>query len=288
MRIARLSSGGAETFGLVRDGMVATRDDIAFHTGVPVPEGVKSFLFDGWYAEVGGKLGGLEYARPLGGFGLLPPIPNPGKIACLAFNYTDHAAEQGTRAPGEPVVVLKPRTALAGARADIECPAFVGRLDYEVELALVIGRDCKNVTEEEARGAVFGYMVLNDVSARDVQEADGQFGRAKGFDTFAPCGPWITTADEVPDAQALALRTRVNGRTRQDSSTANMAIGIPAIVSRLSRVMTLERGDVISTGTPAGVALGGPPEGYLRDGDVVEAEVEGLGTLRNTVRRIGI
>ncbi|RNJ78623.1 MAG: FAA hydrolase family protein [Nitrosopumilus sp. B06] len=287
MRIARFLSNGIETFGLVRDSKVATRDDIVFLTGVPVSESIKSFFFDGWYGEIADKIGQLEYAHDLGEFELLAPIPNPGKIVCLAFNYTDHAKEQKMQAPADPVIVLKPRTALAGSGSEITCPDFVGQLDYEIELAVVIGRDCKNITAKEARGAVFGYMIFNDVSARDIQFMDGQFGRAKGFDTFAPCGPWITTADEIDDAQNLAMSTRVNGAIRQDSNTCNMSIIIPEIVSRLSRVMTLEKGDIISTGTPAGVALNNPGTEFLKDGDKIEMEIEGLGKLKNTVRFAG-
>jgi 2-keto-4-pentenoate hydratase/2-oxohepta-3-ene-1,7-dioic acid hydratase in catechol pathway len=135
-------------------------------------------------------------------------------------------------------------------------------------------------------GAIFGYMVLNDVSARDVQEQDKQFGRAKGFDTFAPCGPWITTRDEISDPQNLRLTTKVNGQLRQNSSTSNMFIKIPSIISKLSQVMTLERGDVISTGTPAGVILNKPNAVFLKDGDRIEMEIEGLGKLENTIRFI--
>ncbi|MDA7939736.1 MAG: fumarylacetoacetate hydrolase family protein [Nitrosopumilus sp.] len=285
MRIARIRAGGAETYGLVRDGRVATREEIAVRTGVPVPDGMRGFLFDGWPAEVERSSGRLRYETAE--YELLAPVQRPGKIICLAFNYEDHAREQGIDPPDEPAVVLKPPTALAGPGSDIVCPAFAGRLDYEAELAVVIGRDCKDVAPGDAMGAVLGYMVLNDVSAREIQERDGQFGRAKGFDTFAPCGPWITTADEAGDPQDLRITTRVNGETRQDSSTSMMHVKIPEIISGLSRVMTLERGDVISTGTPAGVALGGHPGGYLRDGDLVEAGIEGLGTLRNRVRITG-
>jgi 2-keto-4-pentenoate hydratase/2-oxohepta-3-ene-1,7-dioic acid hydratase in catechol pathway len=133
---------------------------------------------------------------------------------------------------------------------------------------------------------IFGYMVFNDVSARDIQAQDKQFGRAKGFDTFAPCGPWITTADEIPDPQNLRLKTKVNGVLRQDSTTSQMFIKIPSIISKLSKVMTLERGDVISTGTPAGVMLNKPDAIFLKDGDKIEMEIENLGRLENTVRFI--
>ena len=284
MRIARLARGDGETYGFVRGDRVATRDEITYLTGVPIPHSIKDFLFDGWLGEITDRMQDLPFGEDLSGFRLLAPIPNPNKIICLAFNYVDHAREQGLTAPEDPAIVIKPRTALNGSGADIECPDFVTELDYEVELALVIGRDCKNISTEEARDAVFGYMVFNDVSARDIQAKDKQFTRGKSFDTFAPCGPWITTADEVSDPQNLRMTTRINGEMRQDSSTSNMFIKIPEIVSKISRVMTLERGDIISTGTPAGVMLNKPDAVFLKDGDRVEMEIEGLGTLSNTIR----
>ena len=179
---------------------------------------------------------------------------------------------------------MKPRTALCGNAADVMCPNFVKELDYEVELAVILGKECKNISEENAYDAVFGYMILNDISARDIQFKDKQFTRAKSFDTFAPCGPWITTKDEIDDPHNLRLLTKINGDTRQDSSTKNMHLKIPQIISRLSKVMTLEPGDIISTGTPKGVALGNPDFSFLNDGDLIEMEVEGLGAIKNTVR----
>ncbi len=284
VRIARLSDGGRETFGIVRDGQVATREEIIYGTGVPLPAGTRDFMFDGWLDEVRDGLGGLPYAEKLAGFGMLSPIESPPKILCLAFNYPDHAKENDISPPDDPVVVIKPRTALCGHGQDILLPGFVKKLDYEIELAIIIGRDCKDVTEEGAREAVFGYVILNDVSARDIQFRDGQFTRAKGLDTFAPCGPYVTTADEIPDPGNLRMTTRVNGELRQDSSTKKMHIKPFEIVSRLSRSMTLERGDIISTGTPAGTVMNNPSMGYLADGDRIEMEIEGLGVLANTVR----
>jgi len=172
--------------------------------------------------------------------------------------------------------VLKPRTALTGMDSDIECPEFVTQLDYEVELAMIMGKTCKNISQEQAKDAIFGYMIFNDVSARDIQFKDKQFTRGKGFDTFAPCGPWITTSDDVPDPQNLKLVTKVNGQIRQNSSTEKMFIKIPEIVSKISNVMTLEKGDIISTGTPAGVMLNKPNAVFLKDGDTVEMEIENL------------
>ncbi len=284
MKIARLSYDNSETYGFVQGDKVATKDEITYQTGVPIPQSIKDFLFDGWYDEIKDKIKDLAYNDKISNFKLMAPIANPSKIICLAYNYNDHAEEQGLQPPENPVIVIKPRTALNGSDSDIECPDFVTQLDYEVELALIIGKTCKNITEEQAKEVIFGYMVFNDVSARDIQFKDKQFTRAKGFDSFAPCGPWITTADEVKDPQSLKLTTKINGEIRQNSSTDKMFIKIPEIVSKISKAMTLERGDIISTGTPAGVALKNPNVEYLKDGDKVEMEIENLGILRNTIK----
>ncbi len=284
MKIGRFLISGKETYGFVKDDRIATKEEIISKTGIPIPLSIKEFLFDGWYGEVVSQNPMLEYSVRLSDAKILAPIPNPPKVICLAFNYTDHAEEQKLTPPEDPAIVLIPRTTLNGTDSDIVCPRFVKQLDYEVELAIIIGKNCKNIEESDAMDAVFGYMVFNDVSARDIQAQDKQFGRAKGFDTFAPCGPWITTADEIPDPQNLRLSTKVNGVQRQDSTTCNMFIKIPSIVSKLSKVMTLEKGDVISTGTPAGVMLNNPDAVYLKDGDRIEMEIENLGKLENTVR----
>jgi len=286
MKIARLSYDNSETYGFVQGDKVATKDEITFQTGVPIPLSIKDFLFDGWYDEIKNKIKDLTYNENISNFKLLTPIPNPSKIICLAYNYTDHAEEQGLQAPEDPVIVLKPRTALTSTESDIECPDFVTKLDYEVELALIIGKTCKNISEEQAKEAIFGYMVFNDVSARDIQFKDKQFTRGKGFDSFAPCGPWITTADEIKDPQNLKLTTKINGEIRQNSSTDKMFIKILEIVSKISRAMTLEKGDIISTGTPAGVMLNNPNALFLKDGDKVEMEIENLGVLRNTIKTV--
>ncbi len=284
MKIARLFHENSETYGFVKGDKVATKDEITYQTGVPIPQSIKDFLFDGWYDEIKDKIDTLSYKENISKFKLLSPIPNPNKIICLAFNYIDHAKEQNLLPPEEPVIVLKPRTTLIGTESDIVCPDFVTQLDYEVELALIIGKNCKNINEEQAKKAIFGYMILNDVSARDIQFTDKQFTRGKSFDTFAPSGPWITTADEIKDPQNLKLTTKINGEIRQNSSTNNMFIKIPEIVSKLSKVMTLEKGDIISTGTPAGVILNTPNVAFLKNGDGVEMEIEKLGILKNTIR----
>ncbi|MEK0348658.1 MAG: fumarylacetoacetate hydrolase family protein [Nitrosopumilus sp.] len=284
MKIVRLLHENIETYGFVKGDKVATKDEITFLTGVPIPYTVKDFLFDGWYDEIKNKIEDLPYEENISKFKVLSPIPNPNKIICLAFNYADHAEEQGLQAPEDPVIVIKPRTTLTSTESDIVCPDFVSELDYEVELAVIIGKNCKNVSVEDASKAVFGYMVFNDVSARDIQFKDKQFTRGKSFDTFAPCGPWITTADEIQDAQNLKLTTKINGELRQNSSTSKMFIKIPEIISKISKVMTLEKGDIIATGTPAGVALNNPNTVFLKDGDRVEMEIESLGILKNTIK----
>ena len=284
MKIVSIRKGEQTTYGFVQDNKISTKDDITYSTGIPIPINVKDFMFDGWYDELKSKISNIEFKHDLSEFEVLTPIPNPNKIICLAFNYKDHAEEQKLEPPEEPAIVNKPRTALNGTNSEIICPNFVKELDYEIELALIIGKKCKNITEQDAMNYVFGYMILNDVSARDIQVMDKQFTRAKSFDTFAPCGPWITTKDEIDDPQNLKLLTKVNGITRQDSTTANMFIKIPSIISILSRSMTLEPGDIISTGTAAGVALNNPHIPFLKDGDTVDMEIEKLGSIQNTVR----
>lgn len=284
MKIARIRKAGNETYGLVQDGKISTKDDITSSTAVPIPINVRDFLFDGWLEELKSNSSKISFDHDLTEFEILPPMPNPQKIICLAFNYIDHAKEQELMPPNEPAIFIKPRTTLCGTGAEIVCPRFVKELDYEVELAVIIGKECKNIQEDEVCDVVFGYMILNDVSARDIQFQDKQFTRGKSFDTFAPCGPWITTKDEIADPQDLRLITKINDEVRQDSNTKNMHLKIPQIISKLSKVMTLEPGDIISTGTPEGVALKNPNIPFLNDGDTISMEIEGLGTIQNTVR----
>jgi len=284
MKIARLVQDGKETYGLIKDDRVATKDDITYQTGIPIPLNIKDFLFEGWYDEVKDKISDASFKEELKKFRLLAPIPDPPKIICLTFNYPAHAKEQDLVSPNEPVIFIKPRTTLCGTDSDIMCPNFIKQLDYEIELAVIIGKTCKNVDESRSMDYIFGYMVFNDVSARDIQMRDKQFTRGKSFDTFAPCGPWITSADEVTDPQDLQLVTKINGQNRQDSSTKNMFIKIPSIISELSNVMTLEKGDIIVTGTPDGVALNNPSTPFLKNGDKIEMEIEKLGRIQNTVK----
>jgi len=200
---------------------------------------------------------------------------SPTKIVAIGLNYRDHAAEMGTPLPDEPLIFLKPPSAVIGTEEDIVLPRMAARVDYEGELAVMIGRRVKDATAGEARGAIFGYTCLNDVTARDLQARDGQWSRAKGFDTFACVGPAIATGVDPSD---LVIETWLNGRRVQASRTSQLIFDVAALVSFVSRVMTLEPGDLISTGTPSGV-------GPLAEGDVVEVRIEGIGTLRNPVRK---
>jgi len=215
---------------------------------------------------------------------VLEPVASPPKIICLGLNYRDHAAEQNAPLPDEPIIFLKPRTAVIGPDDPIVKPAFVKELDYEAELAVVVGKRGKNIPVEDAKDHIFGYTCFNDVSARDIQFRDKQWTRGKSFDTFAPTGPCITTTDQMGDPTNLWIRTRVNGELRQDSSTRNMVFNVYQIVYELSRAMTLEPCDLIATGTPAGVAFAMKPEPkFLSPGDIVEVEIENIGMLRNRV-----
>ena len=214
----------------------------------------------------------------------LSPVVAPGKIVAVGLNYADHMRETNQEPPTSPRIFGKFTTSIVGPYDDIVVDdRLTQQADYEGELAVVMGKRAKHVSEAEALGTVFGYLVGNDVSARDAQKIDGQLDRSKSFDTFCPLGPWITTADEVPNPQALAIRTRVNGEIRQDSSTAEMYFSIAYVIHFLARGMTFEPGDLMLTGTPHGVGFAMKPPRFLAPGDVVECEVEGLGMLRNRV-----
>jgi 2-keto-4-pentenoate hydratase/2-oxohepta-3-ene-1,7-dioic acid hydratase in catechol pathway len=217
---------------------------------------------------------------------LLAPV-EPRALVCIGMNYREHTADLGVADPVYPVVVPKGLNALQHPGAAIELPRFMAsaKVDYEGELAVVIGRDAKNVEPKQALDYVFGYTCANDVSARDWQfeRGGGQWARGKQFDTFAPLGPWLVTADEMPDPSRLKLETRVNGETVQKATTASMIFTVPALIAFLSASTTLLAGTVLLTGTPAGVGMKRQPPRWLQKGDVVEVEIEGIGTLRNPV-----
>lgn len=205
-----------------------------------------------------------------------PLSPRPSKIVCVGRNYADHAKELGNVLPREPLLFLKPPSALIGYGDPIVLPGASQRVEHEGEIAVVMGRRLKGATEKEALAAIAGITCANDVTARDLQKTDSQWTRAKGFDTFCPVGPRVVPLQELGDIRALEVRCRVNGEVRQHGHAADMAFPIPVLVSYASHIMTLERGDLILTGTPAGV-------GPLKAGDVVEVEIRGVGVLRNPV-----
>jgi len=232
-----------------------------------------------WYGADGAKL--------------LAPIPHPRKnVFCVGRNYKAHIIE-GARArnreavfPPVPEFFTKPPTTIIGHDDEVHLDTrYTKQLDYEIELAIVIGKRCRDLSADAAMGAIFGYTIVNDVSAREVQQAHGQWFKGKGFDTYCPMGPCIVTADEYGNPSGRRLVLTVNGETRQDSNTSDLLFGVPEIVRSLAGGMTLEPGDVIATGTPSGVALGMTPQKWLQDGDVIVADIEGIGKLRNRVRK---
>jgi 2-keto-4-pentenoate hydratase/2-oxohepta-3-ene-1,7-dioic acid hydratase in catechol pathway len=211
-------------------------------------------------------------------------VSGVGKFICIGLNYSDHAAESGMAVPAEPVVFMKATSAICGPYDDVMIPRGGEKTDWEVELGVVIGKEARYVTEREALSHVAGYCVVNDVSERAFQlEGTGQWVKGKSADTFGPIGPWLVTADEVPDPQSLNLWLEVDGRRYQDGSTATMVFGVAHLVSYLSRFMSLQPGDILSTGTPPGVGLGQKPPVYLRPGNVMRLGIEGLGEQRQTV-----
>ena len=214
-----------------------------------------------------------------------PPLLRPSKIICIGLNFRDHAAESGMEIPAEPVIFFKSTTALCGHNDPLVMPRGATKVDWEVELAVIIGAEARYVPKERAYEFVAGYALHNDYSERSFQlERGGQWVKGKSADTFAPLGPFLATRDEVPDPQRLAMWLKVNGEVRQESTTANMVFDVPTLVSYLTQFMTLLPGDVISTGTPAGVGLGMKPSPvYLKPGDVVELGIEGLGEQRQEV-----
>ena len=233
-------------------------------------------------AEAAGEL--ASSGMPLGEIHLGPPIPDPDKILCMGLNYRDHAEESGLDLPKTPMFFTKFRNSLIGPTDEIRLPGVSEMIDYEAELAVVIGRRARGVSTAEALDYVAGAMALNDVSARDLQTQVSQWTLGKAIDTFAPCGPALVLSEEISDLQTLGIRARVNGETLQDANTSLMVFGVAEAIAFLTRVMTLEPGDIIATGTPAGVGQSRNPQVWLRDGDVVEVEIDGIGTLRNPVR----
>jgi 2,4-didehydro-3-deoxy-L-rhamnonate hydrolase len=280
MRLIRHGDPGSEKTGIVLDGKYY--DTSAF--GEDYDE---QFFGSGGMARLREFVRKDKVVLPAlpEGIRLGSPIARPSKIVCIGLNYIDHARETGATPPPEPVIFLKSTTALTGPNDPIIIPRNSHKTDWEVELAVVIGKKASYVSEETALDHVAGYCLHNDVSEREFQiERSGTWDKGKGCDTFAPLGPWLATPDEIEDVDGMRLWLTVNGKMMQDGNTANLIFKIPFLISYTSQFMTLLPGDVISTGTPAGVGLGMKPNVYLRPGDVVELGIDGLGTARQNVQ----
>ena len=263
MRLVSFEGG----FGRVEDGTV-----------VPMGPSLADWLAFGTQSVATGA------PRPLAELRLLAPVPRPGKIVCVGLNYRDHARETRQELPKEPVLFPKYHNSVVGPGADVLVPPEAEKIDYEAELAVVIGRRASRVAEAAALDHVAGYACANDVSARSLQFRSAQWLLGKAIDTFLPLGPYLVTADEVPDPQALGIRCRVNDELRQDSNTREMVFGVAELVSFISRTITLEPGDLVVTGTPSGVGMAADPPRFLRAGDRMRVEIDGLGELDNTIR----
>lgn len=294
MRVARYCYGKEVSYGVINKQTVLSLPELAKHFKKELPQELEDFIVrrDRNLGETEQMLKNADktvikkVSKPLSQVSLLPPIPFPPKIICLGLNYFDHATETKSTIPDEPIIFLKPHTAITGPNQIIMKPKFVRELDYEGELCIVIGKTAKNISVRDAKKHIFGYTVFNDVSARDYQFKDGQWTRGKSFDTFAPTGPCITTENQLKNTDNLSIRTWVNGELRQNGSTRNMVFKVSEILHHLSRVMTLEPCDIIATGTPAGVGFAMKPQQFLKHGDIVQIEIEGIGALENSVREI--
>lgn len=212
------------------------------------------------------------------------PIPQPEKIICVGLNYIDHCKETGMEPPKSPVIFSKYSNAIVGHHNAVQIPVNSTEVDFEAELAIVIGKEAKHISEEEANDYVFGYTIMNDISARDLQFADGQWSRGKTADTFAPTGPVVVSHDEVGDPHQLDISLELNGEMMQNSNTSNLIFTVPQIISFLSQSMTLKPGDLIATGTPPGVGMGRNPKVWLKNGDRMNVTIEKIGTLSNHVQ----
>ncbi|MBA9026034.1 fumarylacetoacetate hydrolase family protein [Peribacillus huizhouensis] len=230
----------------------------------------------------------LDHSFSLSEVEIMAPISQPEKIICVGLNYLDHCKETGLEPPLSPVIFSKYANAIIGEKEAIEIPVNSEQVDFEAELVVVIGKEAKRITEEEAAEYIFGYTIMNDVSARDHQFSDGQWTRGKSADTFAPIGPAIVTKGQVVDPHNLDISLKLNGEVMQQSNTKNLIFRIPYIVSYLSQSMTLKPGDLIATGTPPGVGMGREPKVWLKDGDRVSITIENIGTLSNTVEKVRV
>lgn len=280
MKLVTFERGAETAVGVLEDGEVT---DLGL-AAPDLPGTVRDLLAAGPTAleRASRAASSAERRHPLEKLTLLPPVPDPGKVICLGLNYAEHAAESGHEPPEHPTVFLRSRTSLVGHGSPIVRPRLSDQLDFEGELAVLIGRRAHHVSEREALAHVAGYACFNDASVRDVQYWTSQWTLGKNFDRTGSFGPALVTADELPPGAAgLRIRTRLDGRVVQDATTADMIFPVARIVSLLSEVCTLEPGDTLITGTPSGVGKARTPPLWLRPGDVVEVEIEGVGTLRN-------
>lgn len=285
MRLVTYCANGDWQAGVERDGLVASIASL----GAEQPS-VKALLAAGRSAvdavlerAASAFDGGSADLISVQSVELGPPVPDPDKIICLGLNYREHAAEANMEIPEVPVLFAKFRNSLVGPYGDIVLPRVSEKIDYEAELAVIVGRVAKDVSEDEALDYVAGYACFNDVSARDVQARTSQWTAGKAIDTFAPMGPGLVPAAEIPDVQQLMVSARVNGEVLQDESTAEMIFTVADTIAFISSLMTLVPGDIIATGTPSGVGFKRTPPIYLRAGDTVEIEIEKIGTIRNNV-----
>jgi 2-keto-4-pentenoate hydratase/2-oxohepta-3-ene-1,7-dioic acid hydratase in catechol pathway len=253
------------------------RADGAVRAGVVEGDVVRDAGLVPWAPEPGAEVGLLADVR------LLAPVPRPGKVVCVGRNYAEHAAETGSSVPTQPQLFAKWANAVIAPGDAVRLPPITQALDYEAELVVVIGSTARRRTTDDALDCVLGYTCGNDISARDLQFGDTQWTRGKTLDTFAPMGPWIVTADEIPDPQALGIRALVNGEVRQDDTTAHMVFPVRELLAFITEAITLEPGDVVYTGTPPGVGHGMTPPTYLRPGDVTRVEIDGIGALENPI-----
>jgi 2-keto-4-pentenoate hydratase/2-oxohepta-3-ene-1,7-dioic acid hydratase in catechol pathway len=298
MRLLTYDGDGTARLGLLLTDRVVDAADAASLVGMDsLPEGMLAFIEQGAPAlerarQVIDALSSDDDAlarcsRPLAGVRLLAPIPRPRRnIVCVGLNYAQHAAESRVTEglPEHPVYFTKPPTTVIGPEAPIPWHGHVSRrIDWEVELVAVIGQQGRDIPEGRALEHVFGYTVGNDITARDLQRRHQQWYKGKGLDGFCPLGPWIVTRDELPDPQDVRLRLRVNSVTKQDATTSDMIFPVAQLIATLSLGMTLEPGDLLMTGTPSGVGFAREPAEYLQPDDVVEAEIDGIGLLRNPV-----
>ena len=285
MRFLSFHTDDGIHLGIEGEGEVVV--DLTAAAGDGVPGSVAELLAGGpdALARVRAFLETGPPARPLDDHDLAPCVPDPPKIICVGLNYRRHAAEAGNPVPDHPIYFAKYRNSLAGHRQHVAIPAATSRVDYEVELVAVMGRPTRNVTAAQALDHVFGYATGNDLSARELQTRSSQWTYGKAIDGFAPLGPYLVTADEVPDPQDLDLMTWVNGELRQKSNTRDMVFSVATLVADLSQIMTLEPGDLIFTGTPEGVILGMAEKVWMKPGDEVVCEVGGLGRLSTTLVR---